>query len=782
MAESAPATTPTLDPTVRRFPDNAPVSPAGPHGIDPNLVRRIETAADQGAMLQDLINNPDGLNGVPDAEARAYAQQFTETLRHSRADDPADPIPGRGTYFDREGNRLDTNMVEDLMAAARPDGWVLGPAQSDVLRTARDILSKARPGTPIPDAHIPVLETARQLAMRHSVHGEIDANTLKRLLRLDADARNELHRKPRVIRRLEAASDNYLSQALPVEPVTARKTVTVVEPEAFPGENERLVRPDELHRGTNARGRAVSTRVHVETPGGYATSAEGVLTPETARRMSEAEIFSYLLNNKDIRTAADIARVLYPNRVRGGNGVYGDTTRRQGASNEHRRLEEALTPAEDVVVSSLANKLELVRGREAGIPGDFRDGIAEATYEDLAAELYPDVADPNDLTLQQNLIVRSSLSRLRSLRSKQVRKDHLVGAQMAASRGAERVRKGTKKWGKQANELVQQTREALQKESLRDRIRRHAGAAAMRGAMSLGRAIGNVQGTAILAKRRLAENLNLDALKVRGAMMIGSAVLATQAAGNRLRNVEWGDATLRLSSLLYNTATGAVATAQAYARERVEAFRSMDPGERNYRVGSVLATVALAGTAAVAAYLQQHHGAELPGGFGRQLPNQAFDHLPTGGSNQFNPADHLPTGGGAHQNINPTDHLPNGNGHHAAATETAGSNSMNPNDTHTNTGPAHPNTAPGASSNGHEVVKVGKFNAHNKIQGYPEGSAGYRILEAAQRHGLNVGDRSHANRLIDATLKANKIGWNQKLGDEHSITLLTDDQMKQLLG
>jgi hypothetical protein len=393
-----------------------------------------------------------------------------------------------------------------------------------------------------------------------------------------------------------------------------------------------------------------------------------------------------------------------------------------------------LTEAERAEVMSFARQLAVARRHEADVPEQFRRHNELPTHQQLAAELFPDV---EKLTPQHWTVINNSMDRLRAIRLEQVRPDHLVAVEMAAGRAGRRYNRAVERaryWGERSRVAIADTREALQRESLQSRAKRHLAQVAIRGAGVAGRSY-RTAGDLIASAREAVrpENLRDSALQMAGRVAVRAGRIR-----ETLQNVDWRELGLRVSVRVHEMAVESVQRLNSYVADRLEASRQRDNTERNFRIAGVVAGLAVVSAIAVREYLRAHHNVDIPSAGGHDFHRTVTDNLPTGnGSN--------------------TSHATEGMG-----TPSTGGNTNNANT-------AHP------------VVEVGSFDGSKKIMGYPKGSVGYRVLENAREHGVEFHGRGQANRLIDATLKMDHMSWTDEVGQNQKVTLLSQEQMQQLL-
>jgi hypothetical protein len=684
------------------------------------------SVADQARILHEEIYAFQ--NGVPDVDMFNAAQEFMSHVTYDpKAQDPSDPLHDqRGVYYDHEGKKLDANLIEDIMHAGNPEAWVQSNTHIDVLNRAGNVLLANDADI---TEHIPTLELARQIASRTAEDAEwVDVETLRRLVALDEIAVKQISKKRGGQARLNQLAEEheaYIHESFPVEAGVGVASADRV-PQLTIGESA----TDRSERVSN------TGELVVADSGNAAHRATARVRTEYQQREADAndtDILMGLVNNAHVNTADDIAAVLYPEKVIGGGANYGAARWRnvaQFGQNQYRGMGN-LSEAERAEVMGFARQLAVARRFETDVPEQFRRHNELPTHQQLAAELFPDV---EKLTPQHWTVINNSMDRLRAIRLEQVRPDRLVAVEMAAGRAGRHYNRAVERaryWGDRARVAITDTREALRRDTLKSRLAR----VALRGAEVAGQGY-RAAGDAVAYAREAVRPLNL---RDRAARMAGTVAARAGRVRETLQNVDWRDLGLHLSVRVHEMAVESVQRLNSYVADRLEASRQRDNTERNFRIAGVVAGLAVVSAIAVREYLRAHHNVDIPSASGHDFHRNVTENLPTG----------------------------NGSNTSHAATEGMGTPSTSGNTNAANT--AHP------------VVEVGSFDGSKKIMGYPKGSVGYRVLENAREHGVEIHSRGQANRLIDATLKMDHMSWTDKVGQNQKVTLLSQEQMQQLL-
>lgn len=647
------------------------------------------TVADQAAILHSEIYGIE--NGVPSEDTYRAAQEFAShvTFDQTQPYRDAQGTERSGTYRTADGEQLDYATVQDIVYAAQPRNWVQTSSNRDVLEHARDILHSNEDNA----ANLPVLEHAQALASRMGENVEnINDKTLQRMLDMDAVARADLAREKGGSQLIEGAASYSEEQANKANPAgTVRVTVPhefVNTAEAAP---QQPVRPDELTNVTTTEQGKVTARVSVSAE--YAQR-------ETIDTSDPAATLERLIANDDVRSAEDIARLAYPEKVIGSG---------------RRNWRQELDPGEIATVERFAAPVEAARRFEANVPEQFRRQNPLPTHQEVAHELFPDV---EQLTPAHWRVVNQTMGRLQAARLEQVRPDRLTNAADTAARAGERVKGAAQKVGEIAttvpersaglrarwNELKSRARgrvvaagEEVKPENVRVRVGRFVGAAANAAA----RVVENRPWEHVMPAMR-----NLDPRQVARVIGVKLQTMAA-ASGENLRN---------------------------YLSTRLAAAKQAETSEYVWKTAYVAAGLAFAGAVAVRTYLQYRHNIDTGHGTGA---GSLLDHANAGS----------PSNGSHNQALDNAHNLSGSSGTNAA----------------------------------HETVQVGSYDANVKILGYSKGTVGYRVLEHARASGFDVKDATHADRLIDATIKMDDMSWSDKVGADQSVKLLSYDQIAELL-
>jgi hypothetical protein len=694
------------------------------------------TLTDQALMLHDEIYGSQ--NGVPSVEAFRGARSFVEGIHYDANATTTDMWGNetRGAYYSADGEQLPGDIAEDLLSAANPEKWVHTGSHNDVLAHARDLLDSDVDFS----SSAPTLELAEGLAARLVANpNAVHADDLQRIIDLDAEARRVLLKELKDPQRLaEAVERNSMDVAW-----TSRTPVDVGVNQAGPKlhqqgdvEQERVIRPEDMlyEQGRNNGRATVRTRYAEGTPDG-----------------TDTQILQDLIGRGEIMTAADVAAYLYPTKVVGGSSQYGATRWRgqngvlQMGETAPRDYHAVLDPAELAEVEGFAQQLATARRLEGEVPQDFRDHIPMPNHQEVAEELFPGV---EKLTPAHWAVVRTAVARLRAIRVEQTHVDRLqplrmrwarikqvAGDAWSATQSAATAAKGkfdearaaapgflSEKF-QQAQGMGENAREVARPENLKALFGMAVGAVAVHGA----RIAEEKPWQQILPSIR--ERL-IPAVRDRVIPQMREFVMDIVAA--RPDRV--------LAVRIQLLAQDAGRRLSGYLQQRLGAAREMDRGERNYRLAATAAVVALASTLAIRAYLQTRHNIHLGG--------------TTGGHDTV-----------SNMGIDVDTSHAGGNTSHGTGVEV---------------GTGHLDAA-APDHNAHTAVEVGSFDSSQKIMGYPKGTVGFRVLEQAQANGFKVTNQTQADRLIDATLKMDHLGWNTKVGDHQQVSMLSFNQIQDIL-
>jgi hypothetical protein len=652
--------------------------------------------SDQALLLHNEIFGFE--NGIPSVESYHAAQGFRS---HVRFDPEYKHVDNRGlevegAYFSADGEMLDHNIAQDLVYTGSPVNWVQTKSNREVLGHARDVIRSDQDL----GSNAPTLELAEALASRMAENTQsIDDLALQRMLDLDAVARKELARLKggkQIIDSEAAYSEREAGNMVPNSAaVGTAKTQEASRLDTSRQSQERLLSLEDMISGR--------ARVDYEKHG-----HQDMEYGERPTDSDDTTILANLLSDNAVRTPEDIALVLYPEKLVGSSRVYGAVQGKAYAMSDSGRRGRLgrLSDAERAEVMSFARQVAVARRNEANVPEEFKRHNALPSHQKIAHELFPDA---KKLTPRHWEVVRLAQARLRAIRLEQVRPDRFVGLSNRMSLAGDRiagVRGRAPSMWQSLKAKAAATREALKVENLKQRVSQKIGATVLAATTF----IENKPWERVVPTvREFATNVNLNEVVLAATVRLQH--MATESSG-RLRN---------------------------YLSQRLEAARAADSGERNFQVIRAVAMVGFVSALAVRAYLQYHHGTEMPSAGGNHSTLQA--------------------GGLGGLDIDSSN---------------TGSNTSQPTATEAL-------TAAKPASNAHSVVGVGTFDGSKRIMGYPQGSVGYRVLENAKSQGFNVSNKSQADHLIDATLKMDHMSWTQKVGDHQQITLLSTDQVKGIL-
>jgi hypothetical protein len=766
----------------------APVSPAGPgmplteeemaalqlfadrYRSGEYADARELTVGDQALALHAEIYGSQ--NGVPSVDAFRSAREFAENM-HFQPDVYSVTQSGevvQGAYFTAEGEQLPPDIASDIIDAAHPERWVQSASNRDVLARARDVLGNDQIDVA---TELPTLTLAEGLAGRVVDDPDaVDAPALQRMIDLDLEARRQLRQAGKV--RAEDGStmsakeyiehvadvNGYKDAVMnPTPAIGGRVEVPEAAASRFANDEsqDRLVRPEDMAIDPRNAGATAPVRGADGRRAEYAAAG--------GENRTDGAILEELIANGEIRNAEDIAAWLYPHKMIGGSSQYGAASVRgrngilQVGETAPRRYSEALDPAELAEVEGFAGKLAIARGLEDGVANRFKNRLPELGFNEVAEALFPGVMH-DDLTYDQLSAVSATTARLSAARLEQVHHDRLLPVRMRW----ERIKQAAgSAWGKAQNFAEGAKNAAVDAKAKFDQART-AAPDYLKDKWAQAQAVGeNAREAARPENMKALLSMGIGALAVQGARMRQERpweqpmINAAWRTGQRLRRmrdfvlkIEVGAGFREVGVQLYMLAQNARGRMMNYVSQRLEAVKNMDRGQRNYNIMATATVLAMAGAFAVKAYMQYRHGVAGSG----SAANMGSETL---NDPSLLDTDNSTSGMGSADQLNDTD---------------AGSNTDAP-------GPD--STKAERPRNVNDTVEVGAYDSGRKIQGYPQGTVGYRALEHAQAQGFTITDRDTADRIIGETLKANKLGWNSGVSADQKLKMLSADQVEALL-